>query len=104
MINYNVSSGTGNVEITSPTIPNLNGKASANVLGDGDVDDSVSVQFQQSNDSSGGWKNIGSAITSDENTNEFIDLGDFNGKFIRAVITVGSATLGVISIIMNYKK
>lgn len=102
MATYDVSAGDGQVAITNTSVPNKALYVSANISGDGSVDGAVTVQLQQSNDGTG-WANLGAAWTVNTSTNEFKDIGAFNGKFLRANITVGLATAGTITITPNYK-
>ena len=104
-LTYDVSAGSGQLEITRPGYPNEYKSVSFQAQGDSDVDDNVTVQLQESNDATGGFKDItGAVATVAQNTNEYVDGGLFNGAYLQMDIDVGTATIGIITILVNYKE
>jgi hypothetical protein len=103
-LTYTVSGGNATVAINADGKPVDASKVSMQVKGDASVNGAVTVKLQESNEHSAGQKDItGATAVADVNTNEFVPAKDVSGAYLNYDIAVGTATLGTITIILNYK-
>lgn len=101
---YDVSGGNTTVDINNTDAPTNSTTLSMQVQGDGNVDDAVIVKFQESNVHATGRTDItGATITANTSTDEFVANKDISGGFLAYDIAVGSATAGIITIILKTK-
>ena len=94
----------GNASVTINTINKTANKVSFQVSGDGAVNGAVAIKLQESNTAAGTFKDVsGATATVNTSTDEYVDGGDFNSGFLQFDVAVGSATLGTITFVVNYK-
>lgn len=97
-----VSAGSGTLIVNTKAL-DVN-TVSFQISGDGAVNGAVTVKLQESNTSGGTFKDItGTTATVNVNTDEYFDGGTINSRFVQFDVSVGAATLGTITIVINYK-
>lgn len=102
-ITYNLVGGNTQLEVTSSSSPTKATKVSYQIQGDAAVNGTVTVQMQQTNVHGSGEKNVGDSAVANVSTSEFVDIGDVNGAFINFDITLGTATVGILTFTVTYK-
>lgn len=103
-LTYDVSTGSGSLQITGSGRPNSAKIVSYQVDGDGAVNGAVTVKMQEANTFGGTYKDIaGANATVNVSTSEYVDGGQFNSAFLKIDISVGTATLGILTFVINYK-
>jgi hypothetical protein len=101
---HTVSGGSGTIDIPAIGLNNVIKKVSYQAVGDANVDAAVTVKMQESNLVTGTYKDIsGSTATVNTSTNEFIGVGDFTGAYLRFDVSVGTATLGIVTLTVSTK-
>jgi len=104
VLTYDVSLGSGSLQITSVGRPNTAKSVSFQAEGDGAVDGAVTTKLQEANVFAGTYKDVaGASIVVNVSSSEYADGGDFNSAFLKIDINVGAATAGIITFTINYK-
>lgn len=102
---YDLSLGNDTLEI-QPVGKPLDGVTlvSYHLQGDGVVNGTVTVKLQESNIHLSGQKDIASAsAVANANTTEYVGRFDVGGTFLSFNVVLGTATLGVITLTLNYQ-
>lgn len=100
---YDVSTGSGTLDITDSTGENISSTITYQVEGDGSVDDAVTVQLQETNVYNSGFSSVGSSVVANTGTSEYVSTTTVTGLFLSFDIDVGIATAGIITITINFK-
>lgn len=101
---YDLSLGNAVVPIQVATGPlNRVTNISYQLSGDNAVNGTVTVKLQETNIHGSGQEDIvGASGIADQNTNEYVGAFSIGGGFLNFEITLGTATLGFVTITVNY--
>ena len=105
VITYDLAGGNASEPVTTVASHMDAQKVSFQLQGDGVVNGTVTVKLQESNVHGSGPKDVPSASgIANANTSEYIDAGELNSSFINFDVALGTATIGIITMTINYKQ
>lgn len=100
---YDLAIGSFSAAIQPSDKPQDATKVSFHLTGDGTVDGTATIQLQESSVHGSGQEDIVGAVgTVNLNTSEFVGTFDIGGAFLNWEGVVGTATAGIVNIIVNY--
>ena len=104
-LTYNVASGSGKLRILGQLSLSQFSKISYQAVGDNLVDGEVTVNIEESDTALGTYKVIGgSTALVNQDTDEYIDAGDYNSAHLQFDIAVGTAENGILTFTLTFKQ
>jgi len=107
-LTYDVSLGNGQVSIVHPkrlVDPQDFKELSFQAIGDGAVNEAVTCKIQESNLSTSQFTDLaGGSIVVNTSTDEYKSVGEYLSALLQIDIAVGTATAGIITFILTFKR
>lgn len=101
-LTYDLSGGNGDVVVNTQakTIDFI----SFQLDGNGSVDGTATIKLQEANTAGGTFKDVaGASAVANVSTSEYVDGGKVNSAFFNFNIVVGTATAGIVTMVLNYR-
>lgn len=103
-ITYDLAGGNAAIAIQTATLPLSAKIVSYQLQGNAAVNGTATVKLQETNvHASGQGDIINATAVANVNTSEYVGRFDIGGSFLNFDVVLGTATLGIITITLNYQ-